>query len=320
MLLGFLFHLFVPDILLYDNFKEVMGWVTLVWLLFMSQFIESKILTATGLCFFVVNSGLAFVERMQGTRFIVYDGEILEGFVSAGDLLSTEFRSFALLGHPLTNACITSLFMGFVLVSDRLKTKAKSLLITVGMLGLYGFNSRGAILVWFVILLYRLVFYQKNFLKTSALLIVVAFGLPFLIDYVNTGALGRFSFDFSDESSATRWMSFVFFGMQNWNFDTILFGGRYIEMPGTDLLLENGVLLNLSYWGWLVGAVKTIMEVYITYLVLRGRPKREIFIIMLSFWGVALTNNIIAGVLPLTFFLFAYTAIGKARTSTHKTN
>ena len=82
-------------------------------------------------------------------------------------------------------------------------------------------------------------------------------------------------------------------------------------MPGTDLLLENGVLLNLSYWGWLVGALKTILEFLVTYQVIKDRPKQEIFIILLSFWGVALTNNIIAGVLPLTYFLLAYAALGK---------
>lgn len=87
-------------------------------------------------------------------------------------------------------------------------------------------------------------------------------------------------------------------------------------MPGTDLLLENGILLNLSYWGWIVGALKTIFEVLMTYIFLKNRPKQEIFIIMFSFWGVALTNNIITGMLPLTFFLFAYSALGSTNIGT----
>ena len=314
MLLGFLFHLFVPDIQFYSNFKEVLGWVTLIWLLLASRCINSKVLTAVCLCIFVANSGIGFVERLQGVRFIEYEGEILEGFTTAGDLDDTQFRSFSLLGHPLTNACITSIFMGFVLVSNRLNAVLKYMLLAIGLLGLFGFNSRGAMLVWFVVLLYRFALYNKSFWKTASMLIVVAIVLPFVVDYINTGVLGRFSFDFSDDSSSTRWMSYVFFGMQDWNVDTALFGGNYIKMPGTDLLLENGVLLNLSYWGWLVGALKTILEFLVTYQVIKDRPKQEIFIILLSFWGVALTNNIIAGVLPLTYFLLAYAALGKTDT------
>ena len=140
-------------------------------------------------------------------------------------------------------------------------------------------------------------------------LIFIAMSYPFIFEYISSGEFGRFTLDFTDDSTATRIMSFVYFANQDWNMETILLGGRYIEMPGTDLLLENGILLNLSYWGWLVGALKTILEMLVTYIVLKKRPKQEIFIILFSFWGVAMTNNIIMGVLPLTFFLLAYSAL-----------
>ena len=145
-------------------------------------------------------------------------------------------------------------------------------------------------------------------MKTAIPLTILLFAYPFIMDWIDSGALGRFSFDFSDGSSATRWESFLFFAMQDWDLETILLGGRYIKMPGTDLLLENGILLNLSYWGWLVGTLKTILEMIISYVVINKYDRRDKFIVVFAFWGVALTNNIITGLLPLTFFVFAYEA------------
>lgn len=193
----------------------------------------------------------------------------MEGFVLTGDGNSQEFRAFSLMGHPLTNACVTSIFMGFILVSQSLPRILKYLLIAIGLLGLFGFNSRGGILIWILVLFYRFTLYNNNFIKTVIPLTILAFGYPFIMDWIDSGALGRFSFDFSDSSSATRWESFLYFAMQKWDLETILLGGRYIKMPGTDLLLENGILLNLSYWGWLVGVLKTILEVAISYIVIK---------------------------------------------------
>lgn len=312
MLVGLLFHTLLPDKAFYDNFMEVMGWLLVVYLLFVANLYESKVLKYFLLGFFILNCSIAFIERSSGVRWLEYDNEILESFVSSGDLMEQDFRSFALLGHPLSNACVTSIIMGFILTYQRIKWTVKFLLLSIGLLGFWGFNSRGAILVWIVILLYRFTLYHRSSWKAIIPTIIVIVAFPFLIDYVNSGALGRFSFDFSDGSSATRWESFLFFGMQDWNLETILLGGRYIKMPGSEFLLENGILLNLSYWGWLVGFLKTLLEICITCVILRFRNKKEIFIIMISFWGVALTNNIITGVLPLTFFLFAYSGIGRS--------
>lgn len=316
MSLGFLFHCLLLFNSVYDNFLEVLNWIALLFVLTISIQFKSKILFLSAICFFVLNCGIAFTERLFEFRLVEYESEILESFIKTGDLSLQEFRSFALLGHPLTNACVTSLFMGFILANQQLSNTLKSILLAIGMLGLYGYNSRGAILVWIILILYRFTLYKKNFLKSIIPIIVCAIVFPILMDYINSGVLGRFSFNFNDGSSATRWLSFLFFVNQDWNIETAILGGRYIKMPGTDLLLENGILLNLSYWGWIVGALKTIFEVLMTYIFLKNRPKQEIFIIMFSFWGVALTNNIITGMLPLTFFLFAYSALGSTNIGT----
>ena len=308
MYLGFIFHLLLADFTLYNDFLEVLGWLLIIYMLFVSKIYKSKMIQIAAICFFTVNSSIAFFEKITETRYIEYQSEILEGFVLTGDGNSQEFRAFSLMGHPLTNACVTSIFMGFILVSQSLPRILKYLLIAIGFLGLFGFNSRGGILIWILVLFYRFTLYNNNFIKTFIPLTILAFGYPFIMDWIDSGALGRFSFDFSDSSSATRWESFLYFAMQKWDLETILLGGRYIKMPGTDLLLENGILLNLSYWGWLVGVLKTILEVAISYIVIKKYDKRDKIIVLIAFWGVALTNNIITGLVPFTFFLFAYAA------------
>lgn len=308
MLLGFLFHSQLASITLYDDFFEVLGWLTIVYILFVSKLYRSRIIQIAAICFFSINCGIAFFEKITETRLIEYDSEILEGFVLTGDRSTQEFRAFGLLGHPLTNACVTSIMLGFILVNKSLPKSLKFLLLGIGLLGLVAFNSRGGILIWILILFYRFALYDKSFVKTAIPLTILLFAYPFIMDWIDSGALGRFSFDFSDGSSATRWESFLFFAMQDWDLETILLGGRYIKMPGTELLLENGILLNLSYWGWLVGTLKTILEMILSYVVINKYDRRDKFIVVFAFWGVALTNNIITGFVPLTFFVFAYEA------------
>lgn len=308
MLLGFLFHSQLASITLYDDFFEVLGWLTIVYILFVSKLYRSRIIQIAAICFFSINCCIAIFEKITETRFIEYESEILEGFVLTGDRSTQEFRAFGLLGHPLTNACVTSIILGFILVNKSLPKSLKFLLLGTGLLGLVAFNSRGGILIWILVLFYRFVLYDKNFVKTAIPLTILLFAYPFIMVWIDSGALGRFSFDFSDGSSATRWESFLFFAMQDWDLETILLGGRYIKMPGTELLLENGILLNLSYWGWLVGTLKTILEMIVSYVVINKYDRRDKFIIVFAFWGVALTNNIITGLVPLTFFVFAYEA------------
>ena len=124
---------------------------------------------------------------------------------------------------------------------------------------------------------------------------------------INSGILGRFTFDnLIDESSLTRLSSFYYFMNQYWSISSVLMGGKLLYMPGTKLLLENGVLLNLGYWGWIIGLLKIVIEISLTYKLLSLYTNQEKFIVMLSFWGVGLMNNNTFNSLCLTFFLFTF--------------
>lgn len=309
MSLGFVFHIAIGKLDLLDNFWEVSYWMLIIFLMFIAKKYNPKVLLYLVLIFYVIECGIAVYERVLTSHLYIYDSEILEGFIMGGDLNSSNFRSFSLLGHPLNNANIVSLLMGFLLVNHNIKNKYKFIFIGLGVFALWSFNSRGAIFVWMLILIFRMMLYNIKFISIVVSFVILITIGPYVIDWISSGNLGRFSFDFSDDSSQTRLTSFLYFAAYDWNFENILFGGNLIYMPNTDLLLENGILLCISYWGWVVGPIKILLEIIITYKLIDIYNKREKFIILLSFWGVALMNNNVFNSLAITYFLFGYAAL-----------
>ena len=63
--------------------------------------------------------------------------------------------------------------------------------------------------------------------------------------------------------------------------------------------------LNLSYWGWIVGSIKSFAEIYLTYKCLSFYSFNDKIIIMLAIWGVASLNNNMTYIMLLSFFLLA---------------
>ena len=158
----------------------------------------------------------------------------------------------------------------------------KIFLILIGLLALWAFNSRGAILIWIIILIIRFVLNKIDLLHIIVPSIILILVAPYAVEWINSGALGRFSFDFSDSSALTRLSAFIYFQTHDWNLENILLGGDLIYMPGTDLIIENGVLLNMSYWGWVIGTLKIFLEIYITYRLLNLYANKEKFVLLLS--------------------------------------
>ncbi len=308
MFLGFIFHLNIKEISFHENYWEVAHWIIIFFLLYISRFIKSDLLFYIVLAFFITECSIAIVERITENILITYKSDILSDFVKIGKVDAKQFRSLSLLGHPLNNANVVSLFMGFILINHRVKDVYKLILILLGAASLWAFNSRGALLIWLIILIFRTTVYEKKTLYVIMFCIIFFLTYSYFIEWIDDGMLGRLNFNLINKSFMTRINSFFFFYMQDWSFESILFGGRVVYMPGTKLLLENGILLNLSYWGWVVGSLKTLLEFIITYNTLSRYKNKEKFVILLSFWGVALMNNNIFNSLVLSFFLLAYAA------------
>lgn len=308
MFLGFVFHFSI--IPLKNNFMEVLSWSFLIMLATYfknNRNQPSNLLVIYIFIFILMNSSISIWEQISKTRFIEYNfSEILDDFMMAGDKMSINFRSFSLLGHPLNNANVTAVALGFLLIHNKVKDKIWLwyFFVILLSLSLWAFNSRAAMLVGGILLIYRFAFYNANLFKVAISFFLLYLTLPILIEFVNNSELlGRFSFDFSDNSTLARLESFYFFFHERWTLENIILGGRLLYMPGTDLLLENGVLLNIGYWGVIVGLLKFLVEIIITYQFVLGYQINQRIIIMTALWGTALANNNTFFAFILTFFL-----------------
>ena len=315
MIVAFILHsLFTSNVNILQPFWESLKWILIVVIMVVSKdHKDCRILVYVLFIFYLSQVGMSIYERCTLSNIVDYasfiKGDNQLGFRIAEQYNETsEFRSCALLGHGLNNANVTSIIMAFILCS-RMNNYTKYVLLALGGLALWGFNSRAAIGCWFLIFLLRFLFKSNNVLYLFFAFGIIFLILPLFVDYISTGILGRFNFDFSDDSSAARVFAFELFFMHDWTLEQILFGGLIIYIPGTELSLENGVLLNLCYWGWIIGILKTILEVGITYVVLPAYLNRdEKFLILLATWGVAFGNNNSFQPLVISFYMFTLIA------------
>lgn len=252
-----------------------------------------KRITQAALAFFIAECLISFYERITITHLITYANEM--GTNATSVLMSTteNFRSFALMFHPLYNANTVSIAMGFIMCSNKMNPVYKFILIALGLAAIWGCNSRGVTIVWAIIFIYRLAFYNRKWWQTALVVVPLYFLLPALVDLITYSDLfGRMqNIDFSEESAMTRFIALDIFTSARWNLQEVIVGGRLLTYWGSTTTLENGVLLDISYWGWIVGPIKVASEMYLTWHASNNFPNRARLIIMLATWGLAFLNN-----------------------------
>lgn len=271
------------------------------------------------LVLFLLECTMAVFERLTLTHLIDYNFDTQA--MSADMYLSEEFRSFALMGHPLVNANIISIMLAFIICSSSIKTLPKVLLVLLGLGAIWAFNSRAAMMMWLFLIFYRLFLYGKSLKWWIVCVVVTIIVLPSLFLFVQkSGYLGRLDFDFSDGSTFTRIMAIDIFMSYPWSIRDMLFGGVVLEQPtyggvgAVDyVLIENGYLLDLGYWGFLLGTVKIVCEFLLSYQALKMFRVRDKVIIMIATWGVASMNNNTASSFLLVFYMCSYLAFGMSQ-------
>ena len=312
MVIGLLSHVVIG--VKQNPFQEYVIWSLIIIILSLYssyiRFGSNTALVIILLSFYVIECSLSFYERAVGNIIISYEET---DFMSIDEFMedSNRFRSCALLFHPLLNANVVSIFMGFILVMKNISKPVKIGLVCLGALALWGFNSRGVLLVWGVIILFWSLYRKWNLWIMLSIVVLGFLVLPLAVDLlIKNDLLGRFGADLFDESSETRLLAFVVFASHNWNIVNIFFGGDIIYMPtlfsGKELTIENGILLTLGYWGWVVGLFKVFLEVIVSYHCLGSYKVKEKLIVMMAFWGVAFTNNNSFRPEAFAFFIFAY--------------
>lgn len=306
LLISIIFHYGISI----DNpFKASAIWINVILLIYWykNKNYHTPILLKFAFLFYIFECGLCIIEKIGHFYLIDYSEaeNMLATNLEASQYDSLNFRAHGLLLHPLYNANVISLFMGYIIVSKQLNKIFRYVLIALGLLGIWACNSRACLAIWIIILMYKMFFYNKKIILIciSALLLYIT--IPFVIEFLNqTHLLGRLDFDFSDSSSETRFIAFSLFASYPWTIENILLGiGDWIYYPLSTTTLENGFLLNMAYWGWLIGGFKSFIEIFLTYKCISQYRFRDKIIIMLAIWGVASANNNMTSPLLLTFFI-----------------
>lgn len=261
----------------------------------LSQDRRLKIIEYFGIAFYIIECTLSIYERVNMMHLIDY--RLVDELSATSQIMeeSSIFRSFSLMFHPLYNANVVTIFLSFIICNKKINVLFKYALIALGIGALWGFNSRAALLICAIIVIYRFFLYDlkiwKLFLSLSLLYIL----LPLIYDWLLfSGYLGRLEeFDFTDGSSLTRIEAWNVFFEYKWTLQDILIGGRILNYGGflQEVSLENGLLLDLGYWGIIAGSIKVFGEIIISYSILRHYAFKDKMIIMIAIWGVAFMNN-----------------------------
>lgn len=295
--------------------EDFLRWTMLAMLLGVGQKYGcfNKVFTIIILLFFMSECVIAIYERLTTTFTIDYLASDTYD-LNNESIEFDRFRSTSLFRHPLNNANFISLFLGFLLCSKQRNRIFKCLLFSIGLIALWSENSRGAMVCWLFLLFYRFFLFNLNYKKVIFAGVFLLFIIePLITLLLSTDLGGRFNFDFSDDSTMTRFLSYTLFMNEKWDFYRILAGGSIIYMPGTILSLENGVLLTLGYWGWIIGALKVVLEFLLTYKCLYNYDIKDKIIILTSFWGVAYMNNNSFNPLMLSMFVIVFIAFNVSK-------
>ena len=238
-------------------------------------------------------------------------------FSIENDMYSDIFRSNALLGHPLSNALITSVVMGFLIVSD-LKIIVKYPLIMLGFVALLCFNARGAILFTAAFFIIYSILPQmelpkkvrrKKWIIGIAALLVCAYAFNYMIQHGYGGRFFEYDVD-SDSSIAARLEVWKIIERYDWTF--FLLGGLDVEEIAMRILgynhIENWLILCFMSVGIIVTALAIIFFVPMFRKSLKQYTIFESIIVIGVFLCVSTTNNSLACGVPAiaTFFTCAY--------------
>lgn len=276
-----------------DVFARITPLLLLVAIL--SQDRRLKLIEYFGIAFYILECALSIYEKVNMIHLIDY--RLADDMQATNAIMedSSVFRSFSLMFHPLFNANVVTIFLGFILCSKNINLLLKCFLIALGIGALWGFNSRAALIMCVIILIYRFFLYDLMIWKLILSLSLLYILLPLIYDWLSfSGYLGRLeNFDFTDGSSLTRIEAWNVFFEYKWTLQDILIGGRLLNYGGfmQNVTLENGLLVDLGYWGIIAGLIKALGEIIISYSVLHQYTFKDKIIVMVAMWGVAFMNN-----------------------------
>lgn len=257
--------------------------------------------------FFIIECSIAIFERILLINlFPVGSGEVV-GQLS-NQMETGEFRSSALINHPLQNALSVSIIMSFILIST-IRDSYKYLLWVLGFLAILCFNTRSSIFMWIILLsvfVIHTVFIskktsirRKGFLIWSSLFMVVflsylVFGYGLGARILNMGLL-------DEGSSAVRIKIWDVFDKNNWGY--FLIGHDNIEIFKMIKMVDIDIIEN--YWLIYIFTYGLILTIGIVYFfsklfkrLLMGFSSFSKAFVLGCFLLISSTNNSLAVASP----------------------
>lgn len=275
--------------------KEQRYWRKIFILLFLIFFIE---------CF------IALWERLNSTFLLGWIRD--EESMQIEQTTTFDFRSTALLGHPLLNALIMTTIMTFVLFS-RIKTTYKYLAWTIGFISILCFDGRASMIINVSVFVLHLALYSfsknnRSKFKTITLGIVISGSLYYLY---NVSLLGRRlkMMGIMDSAGSTEARIYALDIIDYMNSNQIIFGvetsmrENLRQMAGVDILENFWIAWTLSY-GLIVLLPFVIIVTFLVAYYYKGYNRLVAFISALTFVVLASTNNSLQwSYVPLYVFL-----------------
>lgn len=254
------------------------------------------------LLFFISNTAMAYYEKFTDTHLfeISANDEILLNMEEYGLRDHLNFRAYALLGHPLTNANIMAFTSFIILFLKDFNHRIKIIIAIIGLGSLFCFNARGSIIVSGALLF---MYYYKELKRNRYLYLTIFIIFVVYFVYDNFGLIGgRFiSEGISDDSSMARILTYKEF--LSIPFEQLLVGG-YIPTYG-----ENGFILTIEAYGLILGGVKIICELFLAYKTIDSSKYTvwEKSIVMLALVLIGSTNNNLHFPTVFPFYIFSVT-------------
>ncbi|HEX7365842.1 MAG TPA: VpsF family polysaccharide biosynthesis protein [Pelobium sp.] len=235
--------------------------------------------------FFFLNAGISVIEKVSGTLLFLKDSPWYFDY----------FRATALFGHPLNNALIMSVLTIILFLATK-ETYLKMAVLTAGMLAIFCFGARGALLGVFGAICLNIILNASGFTKEpsrnikSGLMYLASFALILIVVISFTSLGDRIAgLAHVDESAEAR------VGSLN-----IL---QQIELR--DLMWKGVSLSKIDNLQYLSG-VEIIENFYIEWLLNFGFVVTVVLLISLIRFLYKMMDNIGADIkLPILFTLIA---------------
>jgi hypothetical protein len=272
---------------------------------------EIKKLRLSIILFYIVECGVAILERIISYRFFdtIYTSEMNIYNIQGQE--AWQFRSTALLGHPLTNAMAVSIIMSFICFSN-MKITFKTILLAIGFISLFCFNVRGALIVDSIIILPYFVnnLFNKNKFYFSLIIII----LLALYISANKSVIDTFGGRLFNDNLIDGGMSRVnILGFYNYiSIDDLIFGSPnlYAELlTKTGLYgVESGLVYLIIQYGFIFALLFLLFMLNIQLELLNKYNKYQKFSLIFIFYSIGLMNPNLGDYLQWILFFFCYYA------------